>query len=138
MDIYNSKTRRSVMRAVKSQDTSPEKKVRQLLHRAGYRFSLHRKDLPGKPDLVFPSRKAIVFIHGCFWHQHQGCRRAKRPTSNIIYWNKKLNRNIERDKENLTALKSQGWQVYTIWECEVSDNEKIQKLKTFLDQAKAD
>lgn len=126
------------MRAVKSQDTSPEKKVRQLLHRAGYRFSLHRKDLPGKPDLVFPSRKAIVFIHGCFWHQHQGCRRAKRPTSNIIYWNKKLNRNIERDKENLTALKSQGWQVYTIWECEVSDNEKIQKLKTFLDQAKAD
>lgn len=138
MDVYDNKTRSAVMRAVKSKNTTLEKKVRQLLHRAGYRFCLHRKDLPGKPDLVFPSRKVVVFIHGCFWHQHQDCHRAKRPTSNTVYWNAKLNRNIERDKENVHALEILGWKVIIFWECQVPDGKAIQAIKEILDNRKSE
>src|SRR4051812_39007217 len=111
MDVFDAEKRSAVMRAVKSKDTAPEMKVRRLLHRAGYRFRLHRDDLPGKPDLVFPSKRAVIFVHGCFWHQHPGCRQADRPSSNNPYWNKKLNRNIERDRAHTAALCTQGWKV---------------------------
>jgi DNA mismatch endonuclease (patch repair protein) len=132
MDVFDAKKRSAVMRAVKSKDTKPEIKVRCLLHRVGYRFRLHRADLPGKPDLVFPSRRAVIFVHGCFWHQHSGCRHADRPSSNNAYWNKKLNRNVERDKAHVVALNEQGWRVLTLWECEIRKGEVLDTIKEFL------
>jgi DNA mismatch endonuclease, patch repair protein len=133
MDVYGSETRSRVMRSVKSEDTKPEMKVRRLLHRAGYRYRLHDKSLPGKPDLVFPSRRAVIFIHGCFWHQHPGCKNAERPASNLDYWNQKLDRNIERDALRLSALKSAGWHCLVLWECEVSQPDLLERLARFLD-----
>lgn len=132
MDVFDAEKRSAVMRAVKSKDTAPEMKVRRLLHRAGYRFRLHRADLPGKPDIVFPGRRAAIFVHGCFWHQHPGCRHADRPSSNSPYWNKKLGRNVERDSAHVTALREQGWKVLTLWECEVRSLDVLSKLERFL------
>ncbi|MBC7912040.1 MAG: DNA mismatch endonuclease Vsr [Pyrinomonadaceae bacterium] len=135
MDVYNAKTRSAVMRAVKSRNTKPEIKVRQLLHRAGYRFRLHRKDLPGKPDIVFPGKRVAIFVHGCFWHQHAGCSYADRPSSNSEYWTKKLNRNVERDKANLAALEKAGWKILILWECEIRNSDILAIAKTVLDGA---
>lgn len=112
-------TRSEVMSRVRSRDTSPELAVRSALHRAGVRFRLHRKDLPGKPDIVLSSRRAVIFVHGCFWHQHPGCRRARRPASRTDYWDKKLTRNIERDAKDQAALRAAGWSVIVLWECEI-------------------
>lgn len=109
------------MAQVKSENTSPELAIRKLLHRLGYRFRLHRKDLPGKPDIVLPKHKTVIFVHGCFWHGHLGCRRAARPTSNTDFWNAKLDRNIERDRNARKELKKLGWRVITIWECEIKN-----------------
>jgi DNA mismatch endonuclease (patch repair protein) len=104
------------MRAVHSQDTAPEMRIRRAVHSLGYRYALHRKDLPGKPDLVFVSRRKIVFVHGCFWHLHK-CRRGKIvPVSNVNYWRRKRERNAQRDKEHLRALRADGWKVMVIWE----------------------
>jgi DNA mismatch endonuclease (patch repair protein) len=125
MDVFNAEKRSAVMRAVKSKDTTPEMKVRRLLHRAGYRFRLHRNDLPGKPDLVFLSKRAVILVHGCFWHQHPGCRHADRPSSNNPYWNKKLNRNAERDKANVSALEEKGWRALVLWECEIRGSDLL-------------
>src|SRR5947209_3239298 len=132
-DVFDAEKRSAVMRAVKSKDTTPEMKVRRLLHRAGYRFRLHRADLPGKPDIVFPGRRAAIFVHGCFWHQHPGCHHADRPSSNKPYWNKKLNRNVERDKAHVSALKEQEWKVLTLWECEVRNIDILHKVEEFLE-----
>ncbi len=107
------------MSAVKGKDTKPEILVRKWLHAAGYRFRLHVKDLPGKPDIVLPKYKTVIFVNGCFWHQHAGCKHASIPTSNIDFWVKKLTSNIERDKKNYQELKKAGWTVTVIWECEV-------------------
>lgn len=121
------------MARIKGQDTKPEKLIRSILHRLKFRFRLHRKDLPGKPDIVLPKHKKIIFVHGCFWHGHEGCSRSKRPTSNEEFWNKKIDGNIERDKRNREALKSLGWNVSVIWQCETRKlPELIERLKNFL------
>lgn len=109
------------MAAVKGKNTGAELTVRRLLHAAGFRFRLHRKDLPGSPDIVLPKYRAVVFVHGCFWHQHLDCKRATRPTSNLDYWVRKLNRNMARDQQNQAELEALGWRVVVVWECEMKD-----------------
>ena len=124
------------MRAIRSKDMKPEMAVRRLAHRMGYRFRLHRKDLPGKPDMVSPSRRAVILVHGCFWHQHPDpdCRDARLPKSNTNYWKPKLARNQARDAENESALLAQGWRVLVIWECQIKDETALkQTLMAFLD-----
>jgi DNA mismatch endonuclease, patch repair protein len=108
------------MQANRSKNTKPEMVLRRLLHKLGYRYSLHRRDLPGTPDLVFRSRKSAIQVHGCFWHQHEGCRLAHAPKTRLDYWQPKLARNQERDLAAREKLKSMGWQVITIWECELA------------------
>ena len=121
MDRLTPEQRRKTMQAVKGKNTSPEVLVRQYLHRQGYRFRLHRKDLPGKPDIVLPKYKTVIFINGCFWHRHQGCKHATMPASNIDYWEKKFKRTQERDKSQYRQLEELGWKVYIVWECEVKN-----------------
>jgi DNA mismatch endonuclease (patch repair protein) len=132
----NSVTKRSSnMRAIRSKDMKPEMAVRSLAHLMGYRFRLHRKDLPGKPDMVFPSRRAVIFIHGCFWHQHPDptCKDARLPKSNVNYWQPKLLRNQARDAEHESALLAQGWRVLVVWECQTKDKPTLkQRLLAFL------
>lgn len=106
------------MRHVRSKDTTPEVAVRSLLHRLGYRFRLHRRDLPGNPDIVLPKHRVVVFVHGCFWHRHENCKRASLPASNLEYWLAKFERTIQRDKENQRKLKRLRWKVVVVWECE--------------------
>ncbi|MGB9751205.1 MAG: very short patch repair endonuclease [Roseiflexus castenholzii] len=132
-DVFQPEERSRIMAKVRGENTSPERLVRSLVHRMGYRFRLHRKDLPGKPDIVLPRHKKVIFVHGCFWHQHEGCPHAARPTSNIEYWNRKLDRNMVRDRENLHKLAYLGWNVLIVWECETRDrNTLLEKLKGFL------
>lgn len=132
-DVYDKETRSHVMSSIRAKDTKPEKFVRSLLHQHGYRFRLHRRDLPGSPDVVLPKYNSVIFVHGCFWHQHPGCNLSKRPKSNIDYWHKKLARNVERDKENIAKLEENGWEVLVIWECETSKSKIIlEKIKDFL------
>lgn len=107
------------MVANKSKDTKPEILVRKLLHALGYRFRLCRKDLPGKPDIVLPKYRTVIFVHGCFWHQHAGCKAASRPSTNVEFWEKKFARNRERDARVEAELAALGWRVIVIWECEV-------------------
>lgn len=128
MDVVDPKTRSRMMRAVRSKNTSPELVVRRTAHAMGYRFRLHRRDLPGCPDLVFPGRKTAVFVHGCFWHAHGGCPRATLPTSNQPFWITKLARNAERDQQNLAALRALGWRPLVVWECETKDTAQLQAL----------
>lgn len=108
------------MARIRSRDTKPEWVVRRLIHGLGYRYRLHRRDLPGTPDLAFPSRRRVVFVHGCFWHHHD-CPRGTLPRSNQDFWRHKLDENMRRDRENLAALQSMGWSVLVIWECETHD-----------------
>jgi DNA mismatch endonuclease (patch repair protein) len=124
------------MAAIKSRNTNPELIVRRCVHGLGYRFRLHGKDLPGKPDLVFRNRKSVIFVHGCFWHQHDAARcGARPPKSNSQYWIPKLRKNIERDQRNLKVLAKTGWRTLVIWECEISNQDKLQKRVTkFLDK----
>lgn len=107
------------MQSVSSKDTGPELIVRSAAHRLGLRFRLHRKDLPGKPDLVFPRYRIALFVHGCFWHRHKGCRKASMPKSNRAFWSLKFDRNISRDRKNVLDLRRLGWRVVVIWQCEV-------------------
>ncbi|MDH3999106.1 MAG: very short patch repair endonuclease [Desulfuromonadales bacterium] len=121
------------MRQVKSKDTKPEMIVRKLAHSMGYRYRLHRKDLPGKPDLTFPSRKKIIFVHGCFWHGHTCKRGARMPATNVEYWTQKIARNKERDAKHLQELADLGWRVLTLWECELKDIAALERrLRGFL------
>lgn len=106
------------MSRIKSGNTKPEKVVRSLLHAMGYRFRLHRKDLPGKPDVVLPKYKTVIFIHGCFWHRHDGCKNATMPKTNTEFWENKLSQNIDRDRKKQLNLERLGWKVIVIWECE--------------------
>ena len=119
-------TRSRIMRAVKGQNTTPELVVRRLVFASGYRYRLHRKDLPGKPDLVFPRLRKIIFVHGCFWHGHTCARGARIPQNNRQYWVQKIQRNVIRDRKNRAALKKLGWQVHIIWECKLKDVGKLQ------------
>ncbi len=106
------------MSRIRSENTKPEHIVRSLLHRMGYRFRLHRADLPGRPDIVMPKYKTVIFVHGCFWHQHKGCREGIIPKTKRRYWGSKLRRNVLRDKEHVLALRKMGWRVVVVWECE--------------------
>lgn len=118
-DVFTPEKRAEVMRAVKSKDTKPELVLRKALHALGYRYRLNVKDLPGKPDLVFPKHQAVIFVHGCFWHGHDCKRGARVPKSNTAYWLEKITRNKLRDKKSAAELKKLGWRVITVWECEI-------------------
>jgi DNA mismatch endonuclease (patch repair protein) len=121
------------MRAIRSRDTRPELTVRSLVHRLGYRFRLHRKDLPGTPDLAFPSRKKVIFVNGCYWHSHR-CKRGSVPATNRDFWVTKLQRNKSRDKANLKALRGLGWNALVIWQCQLKDIESVEgRVRSFLD-----
>jgi DNA mismatch endonuclease (patch repair protein) len=124
------------MRAIRSKGTHPELVVRSLVHKLGYRFRLHGKALPGKPDLVFPSRNKVIFVHGCFWHQHLNCKRAHKPKSNVAYWGSKLKRNRERDKRHLRALGRMKFGSLVIWECQTQNIAVLRKqVQKFLGRA---
>lgn len=136
MDKLTPERRSANMRQIRSQNTSPELSLRRILHRLGYRFRLHRKDLPGKPDLVFPARKKAIFVHGCFWHQHSGCREGRVPGSRPEYWGPKLLRNQQRDAAAQAALKQQGWHCLVVWECELKNRAAaLKRVKRFLGAA---
>lgn len=117
--------RSRTMRAVTQKDTKPELRVRRRLHALGYRFRLHRRDLPGTPDIVLPRHKAVILVHGCFWHQHPGCRHAARPRTRQDYWLPKLDRNVARDARAIAALEALGWRVLVLWECELRESKEL-------------
>jgi DNA mismatch endonuclease, patch repair protein len=125
MDKLTAERRSANMRAIKSQGMKPEVQVRKIVYALGYRYCLHRRDLPGKPDLAFIGKRKAIFVHGCFWHQHSACREGRMPGSNLGYWQPKLSRNIERDRDNERQLIEAGWSVLTIWECETGDMEQV-------------
>jgi DNA mismatch endonuclease (patch repair protein) len=138
MDSVSVKRRSEIMSSIRSFDTRPEMHVRRLLHGLGYRYVLHRRDLPGVPDLVFPSRRKIVFVQGCFWHQHKGCNDGRTPKSRATYWKPKLQRNVERDRLNISKLRRGGWKVLSVWECETGRADALRKrLTRFLGEAGA-
>ena len=111
------------MSAIKSKNTKPEIAVRKLLHSMGYRFRLHRKDLPGSPDIVLPKYKTVIFVHGCFWHRHKNCKYASTPKTRQEFWEAKFRENINRDKLNQENLSSKGWKIIIVWECEIKDKD---------------
>ena len=126
-DVFSSNKRSWIMSRIRGKGTKPELFIRSFVHRAGYRFRLHKKNLPGKPDLVFPARKKVIFVHGCFWHGHK-CQRGNRlPKTNTEYWIKKIKGNIDRFAKQKKDLKKLGWELLVIWECECSSLNKLQK-----------
>lgn len=131
-DRLSPERRSALMARIKSKDTVPEKIVRSWLHRHGYRFRLHRKDLPGSPDIVLPKYRTVVFVHGCFWHRHPGCRKASVPDRNRDFWEKKLSQNVVRDRRSYDALESLGWRVVVVWECECRKEEALRDKLSFL------
>ena len=134
MDKVDKAIRSATMRAVKSKNTRPEMRIRHLLYRAGYRYRLHRADLPGKPDIVFPGLRKIIFLHGCFWHGHD-CRPRIRPASNVNYWMPKIEGNKVRDAHNIAVLCKAGWQVLVLWECQLKDEATLMcAIRTLLSE----
>jgi DNA mismatch endonuclease (patch repair protein) len=128
--------RSRIMRAVKGADTTPELAVRRLAHGMGFRFRLHRKDLPGRPDLTFPRLRKVIFVNGCFWHGHDCARGARVPVRNRDYWTRKVARNVERDRSALSALQRLGWKSLVVWECEIKDQGRLRRaLRRFLGRA---
>lgn len=133
MDNLSPGARSRAMRGVRSHDTTPERIVRSVAHSLGFRFRLNRRDLPGSPDLTFPRLGAVVFVHGCFWHQHRCPRGARQPKTNRGYWLPKLQRNVESDHRVIRALRRAGWRVLVIWECQTRDRERLSsRLAKFL------
>ena len=128
MDRISKEHRSWNMSRIKSGNTKPEIVVRSLLHKLGYRFRLHRKDLPGKPDIVLPRYNSVVFVHGCFWHRHNGCKNATVPKTKNIFWREKFKGNIERDIKVQEELQSMDWKILIIWECETSDIGSVTKI----------
>ena len=120
-DIVDSQKRSEMMSRIRGRDTKPELVVRRIAHRLGYRFRLHRKDLPGCPDIVFPRYRAVILVHGCFWHRHPDCTYAYTPKTRVRFWQDKFEGNVVRDRRNQTALQELGWRVLVIWECEIDD-----------------
>lgn len=134
-DSLSPSDRSERMSRVRSKDTKPEMRVRRLVHAMGFRYRLHRKDLPGKPDMVFPSRKAVIFVHGCFWHRHSGCKLARLPKSRLNFWRSKLEGNSLRDLRNQRRLLDLGWRVLVIWECDLGAPKGVEnKVREFLDK----
>lgn len=125
MDRIDRQRRSWNMSRIKSKDTRPEKQVRSALHAMGYRFRLHRSKLPGRPDIVLPKYRTVVFVHGCFWHRHRGCKFAYMPKSRVGFWKKKFDENVVRDRTVTRLLRRSGWAVITIWECEVADLSRV-------------
>ena len=133
MDTLTPQERSARMALIRGKNTKPELLVRRLVHSLGYRYRLHRSDLPGKPDMVFPGRGKIVLVHGCFWHRHKECALARLPKSRGEFWLPKLEGNAKRDARNIRALRRQGWGVMTIWECQLGDMELLaRRIKRFL------
>jgi len=135
-DIFNKKKRSQIMGRISGKDTKPELIIRKALFSEGYRYRLHRKDLPGNPDIVFPSRKKVIFINGCFWHGHT-CKKATFPSTNKLFWEKKLTSNKKRDKLNLEKLKAMGWKSLVIWQCQIKKNTlktQLNKIKAFIEK----
>lgn len=135
VDTVDKATRSRIMARVRGKNTKPEMTVRRLIFSLGYRYRLHGKNLPGKPDLVFAGRHKVVFVHGCFWHRHKGCPLARLPKSRGEFWIPKLQANSERDQQNLKLLHEMGWETLTVWECELKDLDALaDRIKCFLDQ----
>jgi DNA mismatch endonuclease, patch repair protein len=133
VDTFSPEERSEIMRRVRGKDTSPELAVRSLVHRLGFRYRLHAADLPGSPDLVFPARRCVVFVHGCYWHRHT-CPAATMPASHADYWQRKFDRNQARDRRAVALLRRQGWRVAVVWECQVRHPERLAaRLRRFLD-----
>ena len=136
VDTRTPEQRSRIMKSVKSKNTRPEMTVRQTLFRMGYRYRLHYKSLPGRPDVVFPGRRKAILVHGCFWHHH-GCKIGKLPRSHLDYWLPKLEQNVRRDRANIEQLESLGWRVLVIWQCQTVDADALgAQLTTFLDEQK--
>lgn len=134
-DHVTSEQRSLIMSRIRSSDTKAEVVLRKALHAAGFRYRLNRRGLPGTPDLVFPGRGAILFVHGCFWHRHLGCRRATTPSTNVEFWSAKFTRNVERDARKTAELRALGWRVGVVWECEVLHGpleRLLERVSTFL------
>lgn len=121
-DTISSEHRSWNMSRIRGQNTRPELRLRSLLHRAGFRFSLHAKNLPGRPDIVLTRYRTVIFVHGCFWHRHRGCRNATSPTTRREFWQEKFKQNVARDERNRTELYAAGWHVITVWECELKQD----------------
>jgi DNA mismatch endonuclease (patch repair protein) len=119
-DIVDRATRSRMMAGIRGRDTTPERIVRSHLHRAGLRFALHDSRLSGRPDIVLPKWGAVVFVHGCYWHRHRGCRFATTPSTRVEFWNRKFAENVARDRRNVRALRRDGWRVFVVWECRTS------------------
>ncbi len=128
MDFVSKEKRSAIMRGIKGKNTRPEVLVRSILHQAGYRFRLHRKDLPGRPDIVLPRYHAAIFVHGCFWHQHKKCGEGRLPRSNRAFWKRKFTANALRDKRALQALAKLGWKTFVVWACDTHDPEALKNL----------
>lgn len=132
-DHIDTEARSRLMSRVRSKNTRPEMALRRALHAQGYRYRVHRKDLPGSPDIVFPARKRVVFVHGCFWHRHAGCKLSSTPKSNVEFWTRKFEANVARDLRNQRELEQMGWQVFVIWQCQIRDiNRAVKKVSAFL------
>jgi DNA mismatch endonuclease (patch repair protein) len=132
MDVHSPEKRSFNMSRIKGKDTKPELIIRRWLWHKGYRYRLHRKDIPGKPDIVFSGRKKVIFVNGCFWHMHE-CQFFKWPKTNVDFWRKKILENVERDQNNYKKLRNIGWEILVIWECEIkSVNKVFEKIEEFL------
>lgn len=130
-DVVDSAQRSRMMARIGPRDTAPEIAVRRLAHRLGYRFRLYRKDLPGRPDLVFPQHRLAVFVHGCFWHRHKGCRNSTMPKTRTEFWSAKFASTIDRDRRSINALETLGWRTLVIWECETETEGRVECLLQF-------
>ena len=130
MDRLSKEKRSQNMAKIKSSNTAPERKIRSILHNLGYRFRLHKNNLPGKPDITLSKHKTVIFVHGCFWHRHEGCRYTTTPATRKEFWMKKFTNNIQRDKTVSKELKELGWAVLVIWECELRDVESLKQRLT--------
>lgn len=134
-DVFSRGKRSWIMGRVRGRDTKPEMLVRSLVHQMGFRFRVHRRDLPGNPDIVLPRHRKVIFVHGCFWHGHPGCPRSTRPTTNQSFWDRKLDGNLERDKRFQQQLLLMGWKVLVIWQCETKVSDTLaMRLERFLNE----
>jgi DNA mismatch endonuclease, patch repair protein len=138
VDHVTPSKRSEIMRAVRSRDTGPELSLRTMLHRAGYRYRLHVKELPGTPDIVLPRLRAVIFVHGCYWHGHAGCSKAALPKSRVEFWRAKVMANRSRDRARISELKQAGWAPIVVWQCELRDPARVlRRVTDFLQQAEA-